>query len=601
MEDLRGEAGRVAAELDVRPAAGHVRGDGHRPAAPGLGDDPGFLLVEFRVQGLVLDAPPVQHLGQDFALLHGDRADEDGPAVLGHLADLVDEGVELADLVPEDEVRVVLPDHLAVGRDRHDLEGVDLVELLGLGHGRAGHPGELVVQPEVVLERDRGQGHRLALDAQSFLRLDGLVEPLAPAPARHLPPGELVDDDDLAVLDDVVAVALVEGVGLEGLLEVAGERRVRVVHVLDAEPALHLVDAFLGRADGAVLEVDEVVAALFVALRAALEAGHDPGERVVLVGRLLGLAADDERRPRLVDEDVVDLVDDREEAPSLHALVQLDHHVVAQVVEPELVVRAVRDVGRVGLHPRDRAQVDESLVGGRVTRLEDEARVVGDHPDAHAEEVEDRSHPLRVAPGQVVVDGHDVDAEAREAVEDRGHRGDEGLALAGLHLGDPALVKDGRADELDVEVAHPEGPSHGLTGRREDLRRHLVHGRLEPILLALAACLEVLAAAFEIGMVEFVLGRLVGDGRLVDLLADVGDPGADLLVRHGLELGLEPIRFVDHRLDASNLAVVRVDESIEKAQNHSRGSIGEPVLHPRSGERRRRAGRCRRAEVAVCG
>jgi hypothetical protein len=49
---------------------------------------------------------------------------------------------------------------------------------------------------------------------------------------------------------------------------VAGEARVGVIEVLDAEQALHLLDAFLGRRDGLVLEVDEEVAALLLALRA---------------------------------------------------------------------------------------------------------------------------------------------------------------------------------------------------------------------------------------------------------------------------------------------------------------------------------------------
>ena len=56
VEDLRREAGRVAAELDVGPAAGHVRGDRDRAGPAGLGDDPRFLLVELGVQRLVLDA-----------------------------------------------------------------------------------------------------------------------------------------------------------------------------------------------------------------------------------------------------------------------------------------------------------------------------------------------------------------------------------------------------------------------------------------------------------------------------------------------------------------------------------------------------------------
>ena len=481
------------------------------------------------------DAAPLEHRRQHLGLLDGHRADEDRPALLGHLDDLVDQGVELGRLVAVDEVGEVVADHLAVGRDRHDLELVDLVQLLGLGHGRAGHAGQLVVQPEVVLEGDRGQRHALALDAQALLRLDRLVEALAPAPAGHLAAGELVDDDDLAVLDDVVPVALVQGVRAEGLLEVAGQPRVGVVHVLDAEPALHLLDAFLGRGDGLVLEVDEVVAALLVALRPALEPRHEAREREVQVGRFLGLAADDERRARLVDEDVVDLVDDREAALALDPLVELEDHVVAQVVEPELVVRAVRDVRRVRLGPGDRAQVEQALVGGRVAGLEHERGVVGDHPDADAEEVEDGAHPLRVAPGEVVVDGDDVDAPAGHRVEDRRERGDEGLALAGPHLRDLALVEDGRAHELDVEVAHPEGPLHRLAGHREGLGQGVVEGRLEPGVLLLPALGLQLAPALEIGIVELVIGRLVGFGGLEDLGAELREVGADLVVGEGLD------------------------------------------------------------------
>ena len=81
---------------------------------------------------------------------------------------------------------------------------------------------------------------------------------------------------------------------------------------------------------------------------------------------------DDQRRARLVDEDVVDLVDDREAALALDPLLELDDHVVAEVVEAELVVRAVRHVGGVGLAPGHRPQVDQSLVGRREVRLEDD-------------------------------------------------------------------------------------------------------------------------------------------------------------------------------------------------------------------------------------
>ena len=95
-----------------------------------------------------------------------------------------------------------------VGRDLDDVEPVDVAELLGLGRRRAGHAGELLVQAEVVLEGDRGQRLVLRLDLDVLLGLERLVQAFRKAAAGHHAAGELVDDDDLAVPDDVVLVAL---------------------------------------------------------------------------------------------------------------------------------------------------------------------------------------------------------------------------------------------------------------------------------------------------------------------------------------------------------------------------------------------------------
>ena len=180
VEDVRRESRRVAAELDVRAAARHVGRDRDGAGTAGLRDDARLLLVELGVQRLVLDPAPLEQRREDLGLLDGHRADQDRPTGRRHLLDLVDQRVELGRLVLVDEVRVVVADHRAVGGDRHHLEGVDLVELLGLGHRRAGHARELVVQAEVVLEGDRRERPALALDAHPLLRLDRLVQALAP-------------------------------------------------------------------------------------------------------------------------------------------------------------------------------------------------------------------------------------------------------------------------------------------------------------------------------------------------------------------------------------------------------------------------------------
>ena len=152
------------------------------------------------------------------------------------------------------------------------MQVVDLDELLLLGLRGAGHAAELLVEAEVVLERDRREGDVLLLDLDALLRLDRLVQALAPAAPLHDPARVLVDDLDLAVLDHVVDVALVERLGLERLAEVVDELDVaRVVEVLDPERALDGVESRLRRRDGLVLLVVDVVGAgelgLVLALR----------------------------------------------------------------------------------------------------------------------------------------------------------------------------------------------------------------------------------------------------------------------------------------------------------------------------------------------
>ena len=81
------------------------------------------------------------------------------------------------------------------------------------------------------------------------------------------------------------------------------------------------------------------------------------------------------------------------------------------------------------------------------------------HDAAHleAEELIDLAHPGGVALGEVVVHRDHVHALAFERVQVDRQRRDQGLALAGRHLGDLALVEDDAAHELHVVVALAEG------------------------------------------------------------------------------------------------------------------------------------------------
>ena len=460
----------AVAKEDVDAAAGHVRRKRDRAGLPGLLDDQRFALVVLRVQDLVLDAVPAEPSRELLALLDARGADEDRLSLVVALLDLLDDRVPFALLGPVDQIWQVPSDHRLVRRDLGDLELVDLEQLLRLGRGGTGHPGELVVHPEVVLDRDRRVGTGLALDLQALLRLDGLVQPVAPAAPRHEPSGELVDDDHLAVLDDVLLVLVIKGPRLHRVVEVMDGGDVPLVHVLYAEQLLRAPDAVLGEHDGVLLLLDDVVG-----LRLKLRG--DARERVVGLAGVLGRRADDEGGAGLIDEDRVGLVDDRVvQAAPLHLVVQVHGHVVAEVVEAEFAVLPVRDVGLVRLAARDVAPVP---VPG-IDRLDLHRRVVDralfmcDVGNRRSERVVDRRHPSRAGLREVVVRRDEVRPLAFERVGVEGQRGDEGLALTGPHLGDMALVQSETAHELHVEMSLPEGPLRGLADRGEDLGEDVV-------------------------------------------------------------------------------------------------------------------------------
>ena len=142
--------------------------------------------------------------------------------------------------------------------------------------------------------------------------------------------------------------------------------------------------------------------------------------------------------------------------PALDAFLQPPGHVVPEVVEAELVVGAVGDVGLVLLAPLVRLHLGQ------------------DHAHLEAEEVVNPAHPLGVALGQVVVDGDDVHALAGQRVQVGGQHAGEGLALTGLHLRDVAHVQRGTAHQLHIEVPLAEGPLRGLADGRECLRHQVV-------------------------------------------------------------------------------------------------------------------------------
>ena len=145
---------------------------------------------------------------------------------------------------------------------------------------------------------------------------------------------------------------------------------VGIIEIVDAEQFLDADVAVFRQRGGLGFFFDRVV--VF-----RLELRNDRVDAVVEIGGLVGRPGDNQRRPGFVDQDAVDFVHDGEVQVALHALVQFgDDQIVAKVIEPVFVVRAVRDVGAIGLGSGAGAKMLQPLVGGVVGRVEDKRGIV---------------------------------------------------------------------------------------------------------------------------------------------------------------------------------------------------------------------------------
>ena len=208
------------AQLDIRTTSRHVRCDRNGARLAGAGHDLGLGLVVLGIQHVVHDTGPLEHTAQQLGGVHRHGPHQDRLAMVVVFANLLDHGGEFLALRLVDPVIRIDPAYRPVGRNHHDIQGIDVAKLARLGFGCTGHAGQLLIHAEVVLDRDRGKGLGLALDLDPLFGLDGLVQAVTPAAPGQDTSGELVDDHDAVILHHVADVLLIQAVRPDELVDI---------------------------------------------------------------------------------------------------------------------------------------------------------------------------------------------------------------------------------------------------------------------------------------------------------------------------------------------------------------------------------------------
>src|SRR6266852_3457891 len=162
------------------------------------------------------------------------------------LFDLLDNGPELRLLTTVNQIWQVLANHWLVGWNDNDIQFIDFMKLFRFSKRGTSHTCQFFIQTEVVLKGDRGKSVIFTLDLDAFFGLDGLMQTFAIAAPWHLTPSEFVNDDDFAILDDIVLVALEDDLSFDRILHIACQVHIAlVVDVTNACQMLNSINSWL--------------------------------------------------------------------------------------------------------------------------------------------------------------------------------------------------------------------------------------------------------------------------------------------------------------------------------------------------------------------
>ena len=311
-------------ELDIRTTTCHVRRNRYRPMYTGFRNDGRFLLMELRIQNIVLNAPSLQLIGKQFGSFNRNGTHENRCPGFMNCFNLIHYGIELFFFCFVYRIIQVYSLYRPVRRNLDDVHRVNISELLLLCLCRTGHTGFLFELIEEVLEGNGCQRSGLSLHLHVFLRFNCLVQTVGITPSVHDTSGKFVDNQNLVILHNIVHIPLHQVVRPKGKNDIVLDFQILGIRqVIDMKIFLYLLHTLLGQVYGLFLLVyDEITGLLdflskdgidfreFRRLFSSFELSRQNIAKLIELRGFSRLTGNNERRSRFIDQNGVHLIDD---------------------------------------------------------------------------------------------------------------------------------------------------------------------------------------------------------------------------------------------------------------------------------------------------
>ena len=169
----------------------------------------------FRVQYLMVDTGLTENSRKILRRFDRGRSHQNRLLLVTTVLYTTENSAKFFTLSTINQVWLIIANHRHVGRYDHHLKSINLLEFHSFSVCSTRHTGQLIVQPEQVLEGNRCEGLIFLLNWNTFFGFYSLVKAFSPTPPCHHTPGELIDNHDLTIANDVIDITLKQGVGTQ--------------------------------------------------------------------------------------------------------------------------------------------------------------------------------------------------------------------------------------------------------------------------------------------------------------------------------------------------------------------------------------------------
>ena len=254
----------IAAEQNIGTATGHVRGNRDSTFATSLSNNLGFTLVIFGIQNIMFNAKTRDSLAENFAFFDADSTDQNRLTGIVACLNLLRNGLNLFFFIKVNDVLIILTDNLSRRRDADNIEFINFLEFLGFGIRCTRHTRKFLIHAEIILEGNRGQSLAFGLNFHALFGLNRLMQTIRPAAAMHHTPRKVINNDNFAVLNDIVLIEFIKRMSLQSLVHVMQIFDIfRVINIIDFQMTFEFLNTRFIQGHALILLVNGII---FIAL-----------------------------------------------------------------------------------------------------------------------------------------------------------------------------------------------------------------------------------------------------------------------------------------------------------------------------------------------